>query len=928
MRHDLARLGSAEFEDLSQALALRILGPGVSVFGAGRDGGREATFEGQMRYPEPSPDGPWDGYGILQAKYKATLYGTGQDTAWLQGQIKKELDAWANSEANRVKRVRQPEFLLFTTNVTLSAVPGSGGIDTINKFIGEYAETIGLPLKGWSVWHHDQICRLLDGHTDVRRTYAAFLTPGDILTQLQEILAGAPANLGDILAMHATQQIVNGQWIRLSEAGDTTSSKLRLGSVGIDLPATLDFSMALNGYAERRTEVSGVVGHIVELADHCRRPSLKRLDNRHIVLIGGPGQGKTTITDLLTQLYRVALLEDREAHRLGPAASIREQLSDGFDEIRLPRPRCRRWPFKVVLSQYGDAISGGEDISLLSYIASYINRRTPITEEQLRSWLRLWPWLLVLDGLDEVTVPSVREKMMNNVTDFLIEAAACDADLLVVGTTRPQGYGEEFTSGQFKHLTLRHLNTTEAMNYATRLANVRHEQDDETRDTVLDRVREAMGEPLTQRLMRTPLQVTIMSLLLERRRRAPQDRHALFEAYYNVLYDREVNKGTSISRLLDEQRTNVDYLHEHIGLHLQIRAEHAGEADPSLPLDELKAMAIYRLTAHEFDRDKADLLADQLVKAATDRLVQLVPRAPGNVGFEIRSLQELMAARALTSGADATVIKRLGELAPSAHWRNTWLFAASRVFARSEHLHDSIITLLEKLDTETPFQMLALPGARLAVEMIDEDIAANVPVYRRLLAKRVLELLRFSPSRDIAQISRVLFHVAESHIPAQAMIDRALDDAIAGSGIPAISANLVLKLWTSATGPITASARRRLPVSQWGSSDVDYSTPGVNPGNTASIIGDHLENDLSIEDAHCRKLKSVINVLESGRLDTATELLTAEVMEDLAMVVQSLPAENWQQAAHLRALLIHWYERRPIASGELSALAATSLPSV
>ena len=45
--YDLNRLGEREFEHLTQALALRVLGPGVEVFGDGPDGGREAAFEGR-----------------------------------------------------------------------------------------------------------------------------------------------------------------------------------------------------------------------------------------------------------------------------------------------------------------------------------------------------------------------------------------------------------------------------------------------------------------------------------------------------------------------------------------------------------------------------------------------------------------------------------------------------------------------------------------------------------------------------------------------------------------------------------------------------------------------------------------------------------------------------------------------------------------
>ena len=63
VRYELTRLGSAEFEHLSQALGIAVLGPAVSVFGAGPDGGREATWNGRVD-PAPVPASEcWDGAG-------------------------------------------------------------------------------------------------------------------------------------------------------------------------------------------------------------------------------------------------------------------------------------------------------------------------------------------------------------------------------------------------------------------------------------------------------------------------------------------------------------------------------------------------------------------------------------------------------------------------------------------------------------------------------------------------------------------------------------------------------------------------------------------------------------------------------------------------------------------------------------------------
>jgi hypothetical protein len=57
------------FEQFARALSLAVFGPGVTAFGNGLDGGREATFRGVIPYPYP-PATQWSGYGVIQAKCK------------------------------------------------------------------------------------------------------------------------------------------------------------------------------------------------------------------------------------------------------------------------------------------------------------------------------------------------------------------------------------------------------------------------------------------------------------------------------------------------------------------------------------------------------------------------------------------------------------------------------------------------------------------------------------------------------------------------------------------------------------------------------------------------------------------------------------------------------------------------------------------
>lgn len=71
-RYNLDGLGAETFEDLVISLCLGVIGPGVTAFGAGPDGGREATFSGPINWsPTVLKDQTsWDGYTVIQAKYR------------------------------------------------------------------------------------------------------------------------------------------------------------------------------------------------------------------------------------------------------------------------------------------------------------------------------------------------------------------------------------------------------------------------------------------------------------------------------------------------------------------------------------------------------------------------------------------------------------------------------------------------------------------------------------------------------------------------------------------------------------------------------------------------------------------------------------------------------------------------------------------
>lgn len=93
--YDFSRLSSRSFEHLIQALATKLIASSV-IFGDGPDGGREATFEGRVNYP--TTENGWEGYGVIQAKFRQRPADTRQDGQWAIDQLQDELNKYRDPD--------------------------------------------------------------------------------------------------------------------------------------------------------------------------------------------------------------------------------------------------------------------------------------------------------------------------------------------------------------------------------------------------------------------------------------------------------------------------------------------------------------------------------------------------------------------------------------------------------------------------------------------------------------------------------------------------------------------------------------------------------------------------------------------------------------------------------------------------------------
>lgn len=290
--YDLTRLGPRAFEQMVVALAHSEIGPGLQAFGDGRDGGREATCEMPIDWSKTVIGGSsiWNGRTVFQAKFRVKPQPEPMENAtWLQGEIGKELQNWVKAKRNHT-RSWFPDYIVFVTNVDLSPVAKTGGIDAldtyIKKRIGAESEAAkaGLNIRGYRIWHADQIRSMLDNHQDIRWAYPGLLSVGDILSLLAnkgELRLGS-LELEDPLRDEMLRSLQSEQWIRLGQAGASGDEKLRLHDVLIDLPVG-DEDGGADGRALREVFALGDRNLRQRQPDREPRPG--------IVFVGGPGRG-------------------------------------------------------------------------------------------------------------------------------------------------------------------------------------------------------------------------------------------------------------------------------------------------------------------------------------------------------------------------------------------------------------------------------------------------------------------------------------------------------------------------------------------------------------------------------------------------------------------------------------------------------------
>ncbi len=386
--------------------------------------------------------------------------------------------------------------------------------------------------------------------------------------------------------------------------------------------------------------------------------------------------------------------------------------------------------------------------------------------------------------------------------------------------------------------------------------------------------------------------------------------------------------------MLTEQRRAITELHEIVGLALQVHAETASDSRAIMSKPELHGLAMQRLIEVGYQPGQGvDRIADRIVQAATERLVLLVPAEDDGVSFEIRSLQEVMAARALSSGIDDQVRARMEAIAPSPHWRNTFVFIAGRLFAEGpDHRRDLVAEVVERLDQRESWPgWLTSVGPETAAFLLDDGLAVTTPRWQRRLIDVALRCLTGTVPNDDRALAVGLSEAGSANKNDLMYIRNALKTALAGT--PAarhVAQSLIRQAAFGGAIPDTHAAKQPVPPRE-PLLVADLIAPhSAELGVSAEVQGalDKILEELrtaAVTDASARNLQAR-SLLASASLPlTLQGIRDPEVGPALELMFGALPPERWGAAPAVSQAVASELTRAPV--GGLLHSVVSALPN-
>ena len=429
-------------------------------------------------------------------------------------------------------------------------------------------------------------------------------------------------------------------------------------------------------------------------------------DQHHVVILGDPGSGKSTIVKVLTYAF-------------GEAGSNAYKRACG-DLIPIPIVlrdfAIRKWKTVTdLLTEFIDTLDEGI--------------RNDITPDWLLNHLTKGTAILLIDGLDEV---GGREERLRLRDEILFPILRQSKNSRVVLTSRVVGYEEvpfdsistattpsnqatdSAVTGEYpivNRFYVAPFNDDEIGQFITRWYKLRETFPEKQREGVESLMRALNQNDRVKQLAHNPQLLTLVALIHRVTANLPSGRVELYdkivEAYLETI---QVYRKLGTPAKLDEMKRWLGT----VGWRMQIRrdellATSEGSDDLLISHEELTQWLIERI-ARDRSADEAPQLANGFLEYVAKRSGLLVPRGPEEFSFAHLTFQEYFAAFELRGRVRKfdELLRTCTELVGKPHWHETLSLLFEMLNEFSGACDDLVSSMLDSsVDPDTIAQFLS-----------------------------------------------------------------------------------------------------------------------------------------------------------------------------------------------------------------------------
>ncbi|HEY9176329.1 MAG TPA: hypothetical protein VIN07_01500, partial [Flavipsychrobacter sp.] len=749
-------LNPETFQQFCQALLIKEF-PHVQVLNVGqKDGGRDslAMILNDTKQKE---------FIVFQVKFVREPHKIKEPHKWLIGILEEELPKIISLIPKGAKSY------ILLTNVKGTSIPETGSIDKIDKLLRQY-----IPINSQCYWR-DDIARRLDGQIDLKWSYPQILHGQDVLNSI--VFHHADEN------RDKRESVVRAYLVDQYEIDNEVKFKQielqnNLFDLFVDVPIRMkEFNMYRHEvitYGDRlikgrffinsenlsmlvnRNHDSGYLGGASLLLSEFAQRHLDK-----VIVEGGPGQGKSTITQYVCQIHRARLLSKNIEIQKIPQHIIETPIRLPFkiDLRDLATWVSQKNPYSSIINEQIFSENWGK--SLEQFLRLHIIFHSQIfdlTSSDLLAIFRGSHLLFVFDGFDEIADFKIREEIVQLIQKGLNRLSENSKSIQTIITSRPAAITNVsgFSNEEYPHLELMDVNPIITSQYVEKwiLSRRMNERDATAIRTI---VNEKLELPHMKDLAKTPMQLAILlSLLNTRGESLPNKRTALYDSYIDLFFNRESEKNIDIRN----NRDLIINIHQYLAWVLHSEAE-LSNSNGRIDIEQLKD----RLKQYLIKEGHKTDLADTLFTVVNERVCALVSRIQGYFEFEVQPLREYFCAKYLYNTSpytpagyekSGTKPERFDALTHNYYWQNVVRFFAG-CFDRGEL--PLLNYKLGELNQDENYKHTNYPLI-ISSYLLSDFVFAQTPILQKpvidIITKRIETNRLVNQSQHLVNIEQVI----------------------------------------------------------------------------------------------------------------------------------------------------------------------------